>query len=718
MARRQPPRAPSVIERFVKALVVTHKAVSLYPPASSIPHDTSREAIVALNDALRERSELRITINKNSLHFNDVPLYPDEHAYASFAFELYNRRLADVRFHTGAGEKDLVRFLSVLKYSPAEIEASGGFESRLWDLGVSAITVTEAHITLVDGASLAEAEADDATRPPTGRSEIDDLLSAAYGGRSRDRLTIARFVGDHRAVATYLAETSEFDGSPRSASERFAELAQIAMEFGTEEDRIEMFRSLGKALEELDPEVRRSMLVDEILPEARTNDSLAAIIRQLDIDSVCQLLVEDIESGQVSRDGLARAIRNLALISMADRDDVMSSAGAAMLGAGMAQQDVADVLEMAAPSRVQVREEGPSAASERPVDTIFKLMDLAPAGKKVEDTEDDPGILELQQEARRGITDGDVIMALVSLVGLDSRDAQFASTMAMLEDSLDLLIDRGELDIAADSADALAAAAANPELTEAQQERVKRAIGRFSKPGDIRTVAHALRLYKPGSVEHDSARRLIEALGSQALEPLIEQLADEPDMAVRKSLVDLLSEMAPSRISEVGYYVSDHRWYVVRNVVSVLGTTRSSAALPYLERTVRHHESRVRRETIRALSNIVDRRAHEMLINSLADDDAQNVQLAARYLGATGVRGAARALELVARGEGRGNRDPGPRVEAIEALGRLGATESLPTLEALAGKRAIIGAAKARELRAAAESAILRIRTTPQGGVR
>jgi HEAT repeat protein len=162
--------------------------------------------------------------------------------------------------------------------------------------------------------------------------------------------------------------------------------------------------------------------------------------------------------------------------------------------------------------------------------------------------------------------------------------------------------------------------------------------------------------------------------------------------------------------------VSDPRWYFVRNVVGILGSAKSSAALSYLERTLRHPDSRVRRETIRSLSGITDRVATEMLIAALQDEDAQNVQLAARYLGASGARAAITPLEMVARGEGRGNRENGPRVEAIESLGKLGAVESLPILEALAGRRKIINPGKARELRAAAEAAINRIRT--KGGAR
>ena len=177
-------------------------------------------------------------------------------------------------------------------------------------------------------------------------------------------------------------------------------------------------------------------------------------------------------------------------------------------------------------------------------------------------------------------------------------------------------------------------------------------------------------------------------------------------MAARKSLVDLLSTMANDYIPQFGACLSDSRWYFVRNVVAILGAAKSSAVLIYLERTLRHSDERVRRETIRALSGIHDRLAIEMLAASLHDDDVQNVQLAARYLGQAGVLTSVPALEEVARGQGRGNRDTGPRVEAIEALGRLGATQALPTLEALAGKRSLLDGGKSKDLRAAATAAI------------
>jgi HEAT repeat protein len=182
-------------------------------------------------------------------------------------------------------------------------------------------------------------------------------------------------------------------------------------------------------------------------------------------------------------------------------------------------------------------------------------------------------------------------------------------------------------------------------------------------------------------------------------------------------MVDLVSGLARDYVSELGHRVSDRRWYFVRNVVAILGGTHSVEALPYLERTLRHGDQRVRRETIRATAGIRDARSDEMLMAALGDEDAANVQLAARYLGLLRIHGAAPVLEQLARGEGRGNRENGPRVEALESLGRIGAPSSIRVIEEISRQRGLL-AGRTREIRAAANAALEVIRANKAGGER
>jgi HEAT repeat protein len=110
-----------------------------------------------------------------------------------------------------------------------------------------------------------------------------------------------------------------------------------------------------------------------------------------------------------------------------------------------------------------------------------------------------------------------------------------------------------------------------------------------------------------------------------------------------------------------------------------------------------------------------------MLAAALEDDDAQNVQLATRFLGSLDVHSAVPALEQLARGVGRGNRESQARVEAIDALTRIKSTGSIPTLEQLAGKRWFLswlfGGGRDKDVRAAATEAlgVLRAIAQPQG---
>jgi HEAT repeat protein len=99
----------------------------------------------------------------------------------------------------------------------------------------------------------------------------------------------------------------------------------------------------------------------------------------------------------------------------------------------------------------------------------------------------------------------------------------------------------------------------------------------------------------------------------------------------------------------------------------------------------------------------------------LEDDDVQNVQLAARYLGSFKSKDAAPRLEQVAQGYGHGSREIPARVEAISALAKIGAPSSGAVLRELAQKRGLFGGCKDREVREAAVEALQVYEATVSG---
>ncbi len=710
-------RAPAAIEGLVKQLLVTFKAVKLYPPTSTIPRENAADVVVSLRQQLRERSAVRLTVAKDGIFFESLPVLPGQPAFSAFARDLYARKLSDVRFHSGVTEEEVTAFLSVLLEAPGDIDAAGGFESRLWERQVDGITVTLVSTKIVD-TDIPEAVDDlpvvDEPWPPDD-ARIDRLLDDRFGIKPREQRLLVRFMASPKLVNRYLTELAfarVASGAVGALAERIANLARIAN--GELEDRHSLFRSLAEAVMGLDPETRHQLLVDRLLAEARIDDAVAEIIRQLDLDEVCRALADGLGPDPVSRDGISRALRNLALISMAAREDVAEAAHDALTAAGASGPEADEIIENAMPTHLLVSRAA-EVREEESIDTILKLIDLAPTRDMVSD-EGDPELKVLRDEAAAHVSDGEVIASLVTLVTLERRPDVFASLLASVEDNLSMLIEWGDFDIAVDAATALSALALEDDLESSQRMRVSEVLRNLAGPQQIRMIARAMRVFSAESPEHATCRRLLTVLGGTTIDSLLEVLADEPDMAARKALVDLVTDLAPGHVQRLGDRVSDPRWYFVRNVISILGSTRGSDTIPYLGRTLRHPDARVRRETIRALSNIKDRLAEQMLASALADDDGQNVQLAARYLGIVGAKGAAAALIAVARGDGRGNRDVAARTEAIEALGRMGATEAIPVLNDLAGRRSIIRSGRAKEIRAAAEAALAMLATAGNGG--
>jgi HEAT repeat protein len=728
--------APPGVERFVRQLIVASKSVALYPPGSRIPEEAATLAARLLDDALVGLSEIRIIVDKGRLFFADSAPLPEQPAFASFALQAYRHHLASVTFRQGADTRGLIAFLSLLAGDPEDIRADGGFAAGLWSQNVVSISVAETEVMLVEAEvfsarvseELTESVAEKPDAPSSSHEEtvledataIDAALVHAIAGRVRERRAIAHLIGDPATVREYLETVYRAvpeEDDLEEVAKRFSELAQIASQSGGV-DR-ELSRQLSEVLAGLDPELRRRLLAEKVLREGRTSEAMADIVRHLGADEILRILAEaPADSGFSERDMLT-AVRDLAAVTGHERADLATRAGVAMRDAGVSDSLVDTVVDLLAPSRLIIRggdvsdDTGPAADRQRPADVIARIMETdAGRGESESPTEE---IAALTQEARRGITDGDVISTLVLLATLDVREEPFASTMGLLEDSLLVLIGRGDIELASETAFLLRAVASRPGLSPEQRRRLERAVERFARPEDVRSLADALRLHMPGSAEHRAARNLLETLGPLALPTLLEHLADESSMSARRGLVELISGVAGACVHELAQCIGDPRWYFVRNVVSILGATRSQEALPLLERTLRHSDVRVRRETVRALSSVGGPSATRALLASLADEDASVVQLAVRCLGVSGAAEAIGGLEAVARGEGAGSRENGPRLEALEMLGRVGTVQSIAAIEHLAGRRALLGLAKTRDLRAAAESAIAAI-SAREGG--
>lgn len=159
-------------------------------------------------------------------------------------------------------------------------------------------------------------------------------------------------------------------------------------------------------------------------------------------------------------------------------------------------------------------------------------------------------------------------------------------------------------------------------------------------------------------------RTLVRFLGGSGIEDLLDALADAQHRGLRAQLVGLLSDLAPDHLDRIARRFDDPRWYVARNVVTILGRCGDRAALPLLVGQLGNPHVAVRAELVRALATLAGSDAVPW-IRRLASDPAAEVRAAAvAALAGLTTDVAAAALADLARSSG----DVDARRLAIERL--------------------------------------------------
>jgi len=110
----------------------------------------------------------------------------------------------------------------------------------------------------------------------------------------------------------------------------------------------------------------------------------------------------------------------------------------------------------------------------------------------------------------------------------------------------------------------------------------------------------------------------------------------------RAAASTLLSYLCAGRPEILVPYLTDSRWYVVRNAVFVLGQVGGSEVVELLQVAARHPDPRVRRQVINSLGNIPPEERLPILASQLASQDlrllAATLAMLARQRGPEAVR--------------------------------------------------------------------------------
>jgi len=211
--------------------------------------------------------------------------------------------------------------------------------------------------------------------------------------------------------------------------------------------------------------------------------------------------------------------------------------------------------------------------------------------------------------------------------------------------------------------------------------QVDAALARCDEREAMAAYTSVLAAVKIDSADHRVLTDLLAGLGPRAVGSLMDILAVEPSRPTRRRLLDVLVGIGPANLALIARYANHPEWYVVRNVVCILGNLGLNA-MPTLLKTTYHSEPRVRIEAVRALATMATPAAVRAIVRLLGDDDEAVVREAAAQIASLHARSAASALHALAHSPRFADFQAETMQAVAYALGTLGDGEAAQAIRA------------------------------------
>ncbi len=195
--------------------------------------------------------------------------------------------------------------------------------------------------------------------------------------------------------------------------------------------------------------------------------------------------------------------------------------------------------------------------------------------------------------------------------------------------------------------------------------------------------------------------RLCASIGHTLAYPLIQRLCVAETLHARKAIATALTRTGEASIPALLPMLKDERWYVVRNIVTILGEIGSAETVSSLQQSARHPEPKVRKEVIKAFLKINTPNIDHTLISLIDDEDDEVVRQAIYSLGAIRSRAAVRPLLDIVTASDAFLKELPLKKQALVALGRIGDKQATNALMDLICNRGWLAPGRWQELKIA-----------------
>ena len=229
----------------------------------------------------------------------------------------------------------------------------------------------------------------------------------------------------------------------------------------------------------------------------------------------------------------------------------------------------------------------------------------------------------------------------------------------------------------------LATLLGNRQLSKSRRSEVLHCLNQLTGQDVLDFLINSLCVRGVPKLLRDQTIQTIVFLREKTVRPLIYRLAGEKDAFARKLLSTTLAKLGPIAIPDLLLALQDERWYMVRNVVAILGQIGEPRTTSHLHPLLWHEDLRIARETIRALARIGGDQAVKSLLQLIDSGHSELYPQTILALGIMRNPAAVPSLVKIIKSRDPFMKKTELKTSAIKALGRIGAPEAAMELETI-----------------------------------
>ncbi|MBI5886202.1 MAG: HEAT repeat domain-containing protein [Deltaproteobacteria bacterium] len=184
---------------------------------------------------------------------------------------------------------------------------------------------------------------------------------------------------------------------------------------------------------------------------------------------------------------------------------------------------------------------------------------------------------------------------------------------------------------------------------------------------------------KEEPMRQDIQRILLHG-GTAAVELLLDAVISSPEAVARRNYYNTIILYGPSIRPNVEARLPGAQWFVIRQMVSILGDLGDTAAIEALEGAYKHTDTRVKKEVLKSLVKLPSPRSIAALIKGLDETEESLVSQAVISLGMLKDTSSIDLLAKLAQKRDAFSEPKDYIKEAIKALGNIGDARCVPHL--------------------------------------